>query len=296
MTPRAALLFTAGLLAAPPLAAQADKAVEAEYERVAQIADADSAGTAERVAAARLARYLRRFDDARYYLARAERMARSGGDRNQVLSENLWLHLATGAGIGVVQQVFAEEHAEHPMPPTVVAGWLNAFPELLVGGAWDTLVTRLRSDAEDEAYRCACYAQRAWMHRAAGRPDLARIYWDSLAATRREVPDGLTAFEEAEWRARVARDLARAGRVDEARNELARADAIEVTDLERIQVIRRRAQAWAELGEVDRAVADLAYLLSVPSEVTRASLRTRLTWAPIRDDPRFQALQKEPAG
>ncbi|MEZ4416595.1 MAG: hypothetical protein R3E10_12680 [Gemmatimonadota bacterium] len=285
--------LAAGLLTlafATPAAAQVTKQIEAEFDRVALLADSDSAGTAERVAAARLARYLRRFEDARYYLARAERMARDEADQNRVLSESLWLHLATGVSIDILQQVFEDEHTKRPMPPTVLAGWINNFPELLVGGAYDTLVARLKVDAEDPRYRCACYAQHAWMHRAAGRDAIARVYWDSLATTRRPVPDGLPPFEEAEWRTRVARDLARAGRTEEARAALVRAAAIDVEPVQQIQVIRRRAQAYAELGDVDAAVADLRYLLSVPSEVTVHTLETRLTWAPLRDDPRFRAL------
>jgi hypothetical protein len=51
-----------------------------------------------------------------------------------------------------------------------------------------------------------------------------------------------------------------------------------------------RAAAYAALGDVEAAVQELRHLLSVPSEVTTASLRDRLVWEPIRDDPSFQAL------
>ena len=51
-----------------------------------------------------------------------------------------------------------------------------------------------------------------------------------------------------------------------------------------------RAAAYAALRDVEAAVQELRYLLSVPSEVTLASLRDRLIWDPIRDRPSFQAL------
>ena len=44
------------------------------------------------------------------------------------------------------------------------------------------------------------------------------------------------------------------------------------------------------LGDAEAAVQELRHLLSVPSEVTLASLRDRLLWDPIRDQRSFQAL------
>jgi len=75
------------------------------------------------------------------------------------------------------------------------------------------------------------------------------------------------------------------------------AAALNVTAFESVSILRRRAQAYAELGEVELAVADLEALLGVPSPVTAHTIRSRVTWEPIRGHPAFQALlSKHPAG
>ncbi len=62
---------------------------------------------------------------------------------------------------------------------------------------------------------------------------------------------------------------------------------VDVSAFESVSIRRRRAQTYAELGEIDLAVADLEFLLSVPSPVTVHTLRSRQTWADIRDRPAF---------
>jgi serine/threonine-protein kinase len=50
------------------------------------------------------------------------------------------------------------------------------------------------------------------------------------------------------------------------------------------------AQIYMMTGEQDAAVEQLAFLLSVPSGVSAHGLRTELTWEPLRNNARFQAL------
>jgi len=50
------------------------------------------------------------------------------------------------------------------------------------------------------------------------------------------------------------------------------------------------AQIYTALGEPDKAIDHLAALLRVPSFLSPAFLRVDPTWAPLRGNPRFQAL------
>ena len=50
------------------------------------------------------------------------------------------------------------------------------------------------------------------------------------------------------------------------------------------------SRIYTSLGELDDAVAELEYLLSIPSRVSVPLLRLDPRWDPLRDHPRFQAL------
>jgi serine/threonine-protein kinase len=50
------------------------------------------------------------------------------------------------------------------------------------------------------------------------------------------------------------------------------------------------AEVDVTTGELESAIGILEYLLSIPSTVSVASLRHNPIWAPLRDNPRFQAL------
>ena len=55
-----------------------------------------------------------------------------------------------------------------------------------------------------------------------------------------------------------------------------------------------RAKALAQLGEVDAAIDALPHLLEVPGGIHPGELRYSPYWDPLRKDPRFQALLKNP--
>ena len=244
----------------------------------------------DRYLAAEAARFMRRFDEAQHYVDVAQMAARTESDHNEILRERLWLELATGGGVAGLQSLFDDELGRRAIPPTVLAGWVNSFPELLVGGRFDAVIEGLASDAEDPRKQCACYAPKAWMHRAAGRTETSRTYWDSLVVSWQRVPDFATSFNEADWLAQRARNNARAGRVDEAVEQLQHAMEVDLDAFQSVFLRRRRAQTYAELGAMPLLIEDLEYLLSVPSMVTAHTLATRLTWSGVRDHPDFQAL------
>ena len=55
-----------------------------------------------------------------------------------------------------------------------------------------------------------------------------------------------------------------------------------------------QARALAQLGEVDAAIDALPHLLEVPAGIHPGELRFSPYWDPLREDPRFQALLKNP--
>jgi TolB-like protein/Tfp pilus assembly protein PilF/class 3 adenylate cyclase len=54
------------------------------------------------------------------------------------------------------------------------------------------------------------------------------------------------------------------------------------------------AQTQARFGETDAAIAAIPHLLEVVNGITRGNLRVDPAWDPLRKDPRFQNLCKEP--
>ena len=50
------------------------------------------------------------------------------------------------------------------------------------------------------------------------------------------------------------------------------------------------SRIYTSLGELDDAVGELEYLLSIPSGVSVPLLSLDPRWDPLRDHPRFQAL------
>jgi tetratricopeptide (TPR) repeat protein len=55
-----------------------------------------------------------------------------------------------------------------------------------------------------------------------------------------------------------------------------------------------RATVLAQLGEVDAAMAELPHLVEVPAGIHPGDLRYSPFWDPLRKDPRFEALVKDP--
>ena len=212
--------------------------------------------------------------------------------RNGLITNTLLFELASGGGVDGIQRAFREVRQQYDLAPGQIVNLTNNYPTLLVGGEFDELIESLSPDAADPRYRCNCFAQKAWVHRVAGRMEESQMYWDSLMAAvdqnPPQPPDNLDL--RAQLEGQRARNLARAGRTAEAREVLEAAMAMEVSE-EALPVVRRRwAQAFAELGDVEGAVEQLEPLLSAPSLVTVHTLETRWTWEPIRNDAAFKAL------
>lgn len=284
------LVSTALILLALPLDAQ-----QGEDELRAVIRRAEGEPTPLTLAAAaNAARLLRDFDAAgRLYASAWDAQLRL---LNQTISDILLHELASGGGVNGLQRRFREIRNTINLTPQMIVSHVSTYPSLLRGGEFDELVLSLSREHPDPGLRCTCYHAKAWVHRVAGRPDVARAYFDSLTVEQeRSTPPG-NPDAEAEWRAQLARDLARAGRTEDARRLLEEAMAMPVSDEWMPRVRRRWAQVYAELGDAAAAVEHLEQLLAIPSLVTVHTLETRMAWDPIRDRPEFRALLERHRG
>jgi tetratricopeptide (TPR) repeat protein len=258
----ARLAITVLLVAIPStLVAQLSEDVYRERIRTAQATPT----TDNLLQAAEAARLLRDYRQAEEFLQQAAQAVQQA--QNGLLANQILLELASGGGVNGAQRALRQARRQRRLAPQAVAGWANGFPVLLVGGELDEMIDRFSPEAEDPRYRCTCYAQ-----------------WEN------DPPQPDDPDARADVQAQLARNYARAGRHEDARRALETAMSMPVSD-EAVSGVRRRwAQTYAELGDVEHAVEHLEYLLSAPTLVTVHTLETRMTWAPIREEPAFQVL------
>lgn len=210
---------------------------------------------------------------------------------NALVNEMILRALAAGEGVNGMQRAFRKARERVQMSPREVAGVANNFPELLIGGELDRMILSFSLDHPDPDYRCACLAEKAWVHRIAMNTHQSRTMWGELVAAWDRNP---VQFEDsdaqAEWQGQYARNLARAGRRNDAVAELEEAMAMPVSAEALPSIQRRWAQTYAELGDVEKAVALLEPLLEQSTLVTVHSLSARYTWEPVRSDIAFQQM------
>ncbi len=210
---------------------------------------------------------------------------------NAWVTEMIFQALAAGRGSNGMQRVFREARQRIRMSPQQIASVANNFPSLLLGGEFDEMILRFAPDHPDPEYRCACLAEKAWVHRVAGRLHDSRVLWGELvAAWDRNPLEFANPDAQANWQGQYARNLARAGRTADARAALAKAMSMPISDDERPAVQRRWAQTHAELGDVQAAVELLEPLIASSTLVTVNSLSTRYTWEPVRSHILFQEM------
>lgn len=265
----------------------------------AQLSDADlqrTIGEAEtnpsvlaHLQASNAARLMRDYDTAREHLDASWQAM--GPVYNGFVSNQIMLELASGGGVIGAQRAFRELRDAFHLPPIIISNIAGNYPELLASGEFDDMVLRFSPDATDPDYRCGCLGTVAWVHRLAGREDEAQAIWSTLADQEIETVAATTNPDtEAEGRGQLARDLARAGRHEEAREQLRMSMAVQVSEAALPSVRRRWAQAYAELGDVASTIEHIEPLLEANSLITVHTLESRVTWAQVRPDPAFQAM------
>lgn len=272
-------------VAAPHVAGQTS-----EEELMRRVAAAEGSQQPDvLVRAASAARLLGDFEAAENLLERATTSL--GQVKSSWVSEMIFQAIASGKGVDGMQRAFREARKQIKMTPVELADFTGNYPSLLRGGEFDDIVLSLRPDHPDSLYRCECRAEKAWVHRVSGRRHESRRLWGELVAAWDRNP---LQFDDpdlqADWQARYARNLARAGRSTDARAALAKAKAMPVSDDGRPAVQRRWAQAHAELGEVAKAAELLEPLITGSTLVTVNSLSTRYTWENVRNTVIFQEM------
>ncbi len=210
---------------------------------------------------------------------------------NAWVTEMIFNALAAGEGVNGMQRALRSSLQRIRLAPQQVASITNNFPSLLTGGEYDEMILSFREDHPDPDYRCLCLAEKAWVHRVAGRQHESRTLWGELvAAWDRNPLEFSNPDAQANWQGQYARNLARAGRTADAMAALEKAKSMPVSDDERPGVQRRWAQTYAELGNVEAAVELLEPLIASSTLVTVNSLSTRYTWEPVRNHIRFQEM------
>jgi tetratricopeptide (TPR) repeat protein len=282
---RTLLVVSLTLAAVTPLAGQTP--TEELMRRVEAAENAVNVDVLLRGAAA--ARLLGDFGGAEAILERATTAL--GQVDNAWVTEMIFQALASGRGSNGMQRAFREARKRIRMSPQQIADVTNNFPSLLLGGEFDEMILSFSADHPDPDYRCPCLAEKAWVHRVAGRLHDSRILWGELVAAWDRNPLELPNPDaQANWQGQYARNLARAGRSADALAALEKAKSMPVSDDERPAVQRRWAQTHAELGDVESAVALLEPLIANSTLVTVNSLSTRYTWEPVRNTIEFQEM------
>ncbi|MGH2708611.1 MAG: hypothetical protein ACRDJK_09995, partial [Actinomycetota bacterium] len=135
------------------------------------------------------------------------------------------------------------------------------------------------------------YLGKAKANHYRGDTRIAQAYFDSAATVlegrSRARPD------DPELRAELASAYAGLGRREPAIREGRRAVELRPPSKDTwlgVDMVRNLAVVYATLGEADSAVAQLRFLLSVPSWISVPGLRADPTWNPIRRHPAFRAL------
>ena len=130
---------------------------------------------------------------------------------------------------------------------------------------------------------------RLWRSRADGRA--ARAYFDSAATILESATRARP--EDPSLHADLAIAYAGLARRDDAIREGRQAVALRPPSKDTwlgVDMVRNLAVVYATLGQADSAVAQLKYLLTVPSWISPPALRSDPTWDPIRRNSGFRGL------
>jgi serine/threonine-protein kinase len=181
---------------------------------------------------------------------------------------------------------------------------LSVFPnavlfEFLTASQQDSLASaalpRGSPDESEQSRKRGYYWWRTAFFRWRGDSTRSRTYADSARRVveverRARANDPSVQLDAADQLAFLYAVL---GLPREALREIQRAVASARSDNnapELVQVRTHLARIYTMVGDQEKAIDELTYLLSVPSEVSRSSLQIDPKWAALRGHPRFAAL------
>jgi TolB-like protein/Tfp pilus assembly protein PilF len=232
---------------------------------------------------------LRRFPEARAAFARALQM--QPGDL-VMLAKTAQTYQAEG-DVAAAQRVLDGIPAASKDYSVQLArrqqAWLREQPELVVAQCAATLAAVPANNTLDAAERIGCQLDSAEAQRALGQ-SAAAVAGCQSALARLQQPD-MAALEEILRQSARGQAQACVGNQAEALRDLRRAIELLAGDAkETPQAELALAGALLGFGDKDAALALLKRSLAVPYGTTQALLRLDARWAPLRGDPRFQAL------
>ena len=137
------------------------------------------------------------------------------------------------------------------------------------------------------------YHWKAELYRALEQPAVARAYYDSARTILLTRGPATADPLGAEWQWLLGVIAAELDRRDEAVRAARRAvDLVPLLKERDVHHFMRvnLARVLARVGDVDAAVSEIEYLLSVPSYISVPALRVDPAWAPLRSNPRFRRL------
>jgi TolB-like protein/Flp pilus assembly protein TadD/tRNA A-37 threonylcarbamoyl transferase component Bud32 len=230
-----------------------------------------------------------RLHESAQYFDRAQSLAPDWG---LIYSYKAWFALAGTGDVDRVQQAFVEGVAH--------AGIVDAVRQVI----WRGPLARVMDEQHQEQIlqlspevfgtdTAVYYAWKACVLAARRQPQQARIYYDSvrvvLEPQARKQPDT--------WYLHMDLALAYAGlgRKDEAIREGRQAVAARPISLDHYlgpHIVSRLAEIFIMMGENEAAIDQLAIALPLSGDynVTVPLLRLDPIWAPLRGNPRFEAL------
>jgi len=234
---------------------------------------------------------LRRYEDAERYLDLALELS---PDNAAAFQTKIALQLRWRGDTARAHSV-ANEMLARVTPGQVALALVEVAPELIAGGAYDSVFQQLSPGSLSGPYPFDYYFTRAEFNRLRSRPALSRAYFDSLATAVRAAP-------AATGDPVVSMFLGRAyaGMGDRSLS-LRQAGLLETELLQANDALRalavRVSLVWiyGMLGEDDAAIDHLEALLEVPSPVSLTYLRIAALTGTIRLRPRFQELVSEGA-
>ncbi len=229
----------------------------------------------------------RRYEDAERYLNRSLSLAPDYAEAH-VAKIALYLRWQ-GDRIAAEQAV--NEMARRVTPGQVALALIGFAPMLVVGGEYDTLFTQLSPASISGPYPFDYYFVKAEFHRLRNQPVPARAYYDSLVT----VLEGVSPERSDDPVVTVLLGLGYAG-LGQRKEAIERAQIIEAmisgSDDVLLAGMMQRSLVWiyALVGEYDRAIDNLEYLLATPSFVSVPYLKVEQFPGNLDQHPRFQQL------
>jgi tetratricopeptide (TPR) repeat protein len=140
------------------------------------------------------------------------------------------------------------------------------------------------------------FMTNAYIFGLMNRRQLMKTFYDSaLIILKRQAP---SREGDPDFHATLSRAYAGSGRKEAAIREALQ--AVEILPVSKSAVsgpeyLQNLAKVYTMVGEYDKAINELEYLLSIPCGISVPLLRLDPTWAPLRNHPRFKKLIDERA-